>query len=89
MKWLDGSNPSFDDRRVELSLEASLPSDGMGLSFHVHVLILTFYFVINTNPHFAQQTNFRCRQLALSDDALSSRKMLMDDMAQRYLSSFL
>jgi hypothetical protein len=55
MKWFDGSNPSLDDRLVELSLEASLPSDGMGLSFHVYVLILTFYFVINTKPHFAQQ----------------------------------
>lgn len=25
------------------------------LSFHVDVLIFTFYFVINTKPHFAQQ----------------------------------
>jgi hypothetical protein len=89
MKWFDGSNPSLDDRLVELSLEASLPSDGMGLSFHVYVLILTFYFVINTKPHFAQQTNLRCRGLALSDEALSSRKILMADMAQRYLWSFM
>jgi hypothetical protein len=86
MKWFDGSNPSFDDRLVELSLEVSLPSDGMSLSFHVYVLILTFYFVINTKPHFAQQTNLRCREWATSDDALSSRKMLMGDIEATIIS---
>jgi hypothetical protein len=49
----DGSNLSIDYRVGELSLEAF--AEGKSLSFHVDVLIFTFYFVINTKPHFAQQ----------------------------------
>jgi hypothetical protein len=89
MKWFDGSNPSLDDRLVELSLGASLPSDGMGLSFHVYVLILTFYFVINTKPHFAQQTNFfPCRGLGISYEALLGRKIQWPTLKQRYHPSW-